>query len=164
MELLMPGMGLIFWMTLAFGCVLYILRKYAWKPILEVLNEREKFLAKSIGDAKRIEHEMTQLATVKTEKLAEADHARAEIIARAKAEAERIIEEAKEKAGEEARRLSVDAEKMVKKYKREAVQEVKDQLSALSVDLAEKILKEEFSDKKRNDIYVRKLLDEVTAN
>lgn len=164
MELLMPGMGLIFWMTLAFGCVLYILRKYAWKPILEVLNEREKFLAKSIEDAKRIEHEMTQLATVKTEKLTEADYARAEIIARAKADAERIVEEAKEKAGEEARRLSVDAEKMVKKYKREAMQEVKDQLSALSVDLAEKILKEEFSDKKRNDIYVRKLLDEVTAN
>ena len=164
MELLMPGLGLIFWMTVAFGCVLYVLRKYAWKPILEVLNEREKLLAKSFKDAKRVEYEMTQLAAVKTEKLAEAENAREEIIARAKKDAERLLEEAREKAREEARILSENAEEMVKQYKRDAMQEIKDQLSTLSVDLAEKILKEEFSDKKRNARYVSKLLDEVSVN
>ncbi len=164
MELLMPGLGLIFWMTLAFGCVLYILRKYAWKPILEVLNERENLLAKSFKDAKRVEYEMSQLAAVKTEKLAEAEKAREEVIARAKKDAEYIVEEAREKAREEARLLSENAEEVANKYKREAMQEIRDQLSALSVDLAEKILKEEFSDKQRNATYVSKLLDEVALN
>ncbi len=164
MELLMPGLGLIFWMTVAFGCVLYILRKYAWKPILEVLNERENLLANSFKDAKRVEYEMSQLAAVKTEKLAEAEKAREEIIARANKDAEGIVEEAREKAREEARILSENAEEMAKKYKREAMQEIRDQLSALSIDLAEKILKEEFSDKQRNAVYVSKLLDEVALN
>ena len=164
MELLMPGLGLIFWMTLAFGCVLYILRKYAWKPILEVLNERENLLAKSFKDAKRVEYEMSQLAAVKTEKLAEAEKAREKIIARAQKDAEGIVEEAREKAREEARLLSENAEEVANKYKREAMQEIRDQLSALSVDLAEKILKEEFSDKQRNATYVSKLLDEVALN
>ena len=164
MELLMPGLGLIFWMTVAFGCVLYILRKYAWKPILEVLNERENLLAKSFKEAKRVEYEMSQLAAVKTEKLAEAEKAREEIIARANKDAEGIVEEAREKAREEARILSENAEEMAKKYKREAMQEIRDQLSALSIDLAEKILKEEFSDKQRNAVYVSKLLDEVALN
>ncbi len=160
----MPGLGLIFWMTVAFGCVLYILRKYAWKPILEVLNERENLLANSFKDAKRVEYEMSQLAAVKTEKLAEAEKAREEIIARANKDAEGIVEEAREKAREEARILSENAEEMAKKYKREAMQEIRDQLSALSIDLAEKILKEEFSDKQRNAVYVSKLLDEVALN
>ena len=164
MELLMPGLGLVFWMTVAFGCVLYILRKYAWKPILEVLNERENLLANSFKDAKRVEYEMSQLAAVKTEKLAEAEKAREMIIARAKKDAENIVEEAREKAREEARLLSENAEEMAKKYKREAMQEIRDQLSALSIDLAEKILKEEFSDKQRNAVYVSKLLDEVALN
>ena len=164
MELLMPGLGLVFWMTVAFGCVLYILRKYAWKPILEVLNERENLLANSFKDAKRVEYEMSQLAAVKTEKLAEAEKACEEIIARANKDAEGIVEEAREKAREEARILSENAEEMAKKYKREAMQEIRDQLSALSIDLAEKILKEEFSDKQRNAVYVSKLLDEVALN
>ncbi len=164
MELLMPGLGLIFWMTVAFGCVLYILRKYAWKPILEVLNERENLLAKSFKEAKRVEYEMSQLAAVKTEKLAEAEKAREKIIARAQKDAEGIVEEAREKAREEARILSENAEEMAKKYKREAMKEIRDQLSALSIDLAEKILKEEFSDKQRNAVYVSKLLDEVALN
>ncbi len=164
MELLMPGLGLIFWMTVAFGCVLYILRKYAWKPILEVLGEREKLLAQSFKNAKKVEHEMTQLAAVKTEKIAEAEKAREAIIARAEKDAARIVEEAREKAREEARILAENTEEMAKKYKKEAMEEIKDQLSALSVDLAEKILKEEFSDKQRNAVYVRKLLEEVTVN
>ncbi len=160
----MPSLGLIFWMTVAFGCVLYILRKYAWKPILEVLYDREQLLAKSFKDARRIEFEMTQLAAVKTEKLAEAEKEREMIIARAEKDATRILEDARENAREETRILAESAEEMVNKYKKEAMQEIKDQLSALSVELAEKILKEEFSDKQRNTIYVRKLLDEVAVN
>ncbi len=164
MELLMPGLGLIFWMTVSFGLVLYILKKFAWKPILNVINQREKQLAKSFSDAKRIDYEMSQLAVVKTSKLAEAEQIREEIIAKAHADAERIIEEAREKAREEARIIGERADELIAAYKKEAMQEIKAQLSALSLDLAEKVLREEFSDRERNARYVDKLLEKVTHN
>lgn len=164
MELLMPGLGLVFWMTIAFGFVLLILKKYAWIPILNVLQERENKLAQSFSDAKRIEQEMSELATLKTEKIAEAEKEYNEITAKAQTEAERIIEDAREKAREEARLITEKADELVESYKQEAMREVKNQLSALSLDIAEKVLLEEFSDKKRNARYVNKLLDEVVMN
>jgi F-type H+-transporting ATPase subunit b len=164
MELLMPGLGLVIWMTIAFGIVLLILKKYAWTPILNVLQERENKLAQSFSDAKRIEQEMSELATLKTEKIAEAEKVFNEITAKAQTEAERIIDDAKEKAREEARMIKEKADELVESYKQEAMREVKNQLSALSLDIAEKVLLEEFSDKKRNARYVNKLLDEVVMN
>ncbi len=164
MELLMPGLGLIFWMTIAFGFVLLILKKYAWTPILNVLHERENKLAQSFSDAKRIEQELSQLAVLKTTKIAEAEKKYNEITAKAHLDAEKIIEEAKEKAREEARLITEKTDEMVEAYKQEAMREVKSQLSALSLDIAEKVLLEEFSDKKRNARYVDKLLDEVVMN
>lgn len=160
----MPGLGLIFWMTIAFGCVLLILKKYAWKPILQVLNQREKQLAKSFSDAKRIEHEMSQLAALKTEKVAEAQQAADKIVADAREEAEQIITGAKDRAREEARVISDKADELIEKYKKEAMLEIKGQLSALSLEIAEKVLREEFSDRERNLKYVGRLLDDVASN
>lgn len=164
MELLMPGLGLVFWMTIAFGFVLLILKKYAWGPILNVLQERENILAQSFSDAKRIEQEISQLATLKTEKIAEAEKKYKEITAKAHLDADKIIEDAREKAREEARLITEKADEMVDAYKQEAMREVKSQLSALSLEIAEKVLLEEFSDKERNARYVNKLLDEVVMN
>ncbi len=164
MELLMPGLGLVFWMTIAFGFVLLILKKYAWTPILNVLHERENKLAQSFSDAKRIEQEISQLATLRTEKIAEAEKTHNEIVSKAQLEGERIIEEAREKAREEARLITEKADEMVEAYKQQAMLEVKGQLSALSLEIAEKVLLEEFSDKQRNARYVDKLLDEVVMN
>jgi len=160
----MPGLGLIFWMTVSFGFVLLILKKYAWKPILNVLNQREKKLAKAFSDAKRIEYEMSQLAVLKTDKVAEAEKLYEEITEKAHAEGERIIESAKEKAREEARIISEKTDEMINKYKKEAMMEIRSQLSALSLDIAEKVLNEEFSDRERNTRYIHKLLEEVAAN
>ncbi len=164
MELLMPGLGLIFWMTVSFGFVLLILKKYAWKPILNVLNKREKELAKSFSDAKRIEYEMSQLATIKTTKIAEAEKIHDQIIAKAKEEAEAIVIEARERAREEARIIAEKSDELIENYKKAAILELKNQLSALSMDIAEKIINEEFSDRERNARYVNKLLKSVAEN
>ncbi len=160
----MPGLGLVFWMAVSFGFVLLILKKYAWKPILQVLNQREKQLAKSFSDARRIEYEMSQLATLKTTRVAEADQAAAEIIAEARAEAERIVAGAREKAKEEASSIASKTDELLEKYKKEAMQEIKGQLSTLSLEIAEKVLREEFSDRDRNLKYVSRLLDDVAIN
>ncbi|TVR38804.1 MAG: ATP synthase F0 subunit B [Bacteroidia bacterium] len=164
MELLMPGLGLIFWMTVSFGFVLLILKKYAWKPILNVLNKREKELAKSFSDAKRIEYEMSQLATIKTTKIAEAEKIHDQIIAKAKEEAESIVAQARERAREEARIIAEKSDELIENYKKAAILELKSQLSTLSMDIAEKIINEEFSDRDRNVRYVNKLLNSVAEN
>ncbi len=164
MELLMPGLGLIFWMTVAFGFVMLILKKYAWKPILKVLHEREIKLAQSFSDARRIEQEMSQLEVRKQAKIQETDILCQEMTARAKAEADRIIEEAREKALAEARVITDQADEMVQAYKLQAMEEVRSQLSTLSLDIAEKILEEEFSDRDRNARYVDKLLTDMVMN
>ena len=160
----MPGLGLIFWMTISFGVVLYILKKFAWKPILQVLYAREQQLAKSFSDAKRIEHEMTQLETMKSSKMAEAEQAARDITAKAHEDAEQIIVEAREKAREEAQEISEKADEMIRQYKEEAFRQIKSQISLLSMDIAEKVLTEELSDRGRNTRYIRKLLDEVKVN
>ena len=164
MELLMPGLGLVFWMTVAFSIVLYILRKYAWGPILEVLYERERQMAKSVSDAKRIEHELAGLDEIKRVRMADAEQYGEELKSKARLEAEQIIELAREKAREEARLIAEKADELVASYKREALREIKGQLSSLSLDMAEKVIREEFSDRERNARYVGKLLDEVAVN
>ncbi len=164
MELLMPGLGLIFWMTIAFAVVLYILKKYAWQPILQILNAREKELAKSFSDAKHIEYEMSQLDVAKSTKIAEAEKSYKEIVAKAEADANLIIEEAKQKAEEEAQEIGEKAEEMIQRYKKEAYSQIKEQLSSLSLELAEQVLLEEFSDRGRNKQYVSKLLDKMNVN
>lgn len=160
----MPGLGLVFWMTVAFGVVLYVLKKYAWKPVLNVLNAREKQLAKSFSDAKRIEHEMSQLATVKSEKLAEAGRVYDEITAKAHEDAKKIIADAKEKAEQEAREISEKTEELMQQYKEEAFRQIKSQISVLSIEIAEKVLKEELGDRERNSRYVGSLLDKIEVN
>ncbi len=164
MELLMPGLGLIFWMTVAFGIVLFILKKYAWKPILQVMYAREQQLEKSLSDAKRISYEMSQLETMKSKKIAEADKAYEEIIAKAHSQAGSIISEAREKAQDEAREIGQKTAELMEQYKAEAFRQIKSQISTLSMDIAEKVLKEELSDRKRNTLYVSKLLDEIEVN
>lgn len=160
----MPGLGLIFWMTVAFGIVLVILKKYAWKPILNVLNQREAKLAQSLANAKRIEKEVAQLAELKSAKIAEAEKLYDETTAKAHVDAEKIIDEAREKARQEAKDIMDRADELIAAYKKEAMREIQSQLSALSLDIAEKVLHEEFSDRERNARYVKKLLDQVVEN
>lgn len=164
MELLMPGLGLVFWMTVSFGVVLFILKKYAWRPILQVLDTREKTLAKSFSDARRIEHEMTQLAELKNSRIAEAEKIYEEITAKARADAEMIINEAKQKAHDEAREIGEKTDELIQQYKEEAFRRIKDQISALSMDIAEQVLLEELSDRDRNTRYASHLLDKIEVN
>ncbi len=160
----MPGLGLIFWMTIAFGLVVYILKKFAWKPILLMLQERERQLVKSQSDARRIEMEMTQLSQLRARKLAEGEKLVEQMTIEAHSKAEAILEEAREKSREEARIIISRADETVEAFKKEAMQEIRAQISSLSIDMAEKILEDEFSDRDRNTHYVDMLLDKLVLN
>ncbi len=164
MELVTPGIGLIFWMTLAFGLVLYILRKFAWNPILSTIKEREQYIANSIRASKRVQREMAQLDDTKEKIMIVAREEAEEVIKKAKAEGDQIIRKAQDKAREESTRIIDAAKKMIHIERKAAEREIKQQIVLLSLDLAQNVLEDEFSDKEKKSQYVSKLLDDIQLN
>ncbi len=164
MELLTPGIGLIFWMTLSFGLVLMILRKYAWRPILSAIKARERSIVRSLVNARRIEEEMLQVDIQKEKILKEAERLYHERLEKADQEAEELMVASRLKATNEARRILDEAGNVVEAQKKLAMMEIREHIATLSFDIAEKVLEEEFHDKERNTRYVGKLLDEMILN
>jgi F-type H+-transporting ATPase subunit b len=164
MELVTPGIGLIFWMTLSFGLVLYILRKFAWNPILGTIKEREHYIASAIRDSKRVQRELAQLDETKEKILHQAREEAISVLKNAKVEGEQIIRKAQEQAREEADTIIENAKNLINAEKRAAEREIRQQIILLSVDLAQSVLQEEFSDKEKKSRYVSKLLDDIQLN
>jgi F-type H+-transporting ATPase subunit b len=164
MELVTPGIGLIFWMTLSFGLVLYILRKYAWLPILGTIREREMYIANAIRNSKRVQRELAQLDDTKDKILAQAREEASSVVKNAKAEGELIIRKAQDLARDESVKLIESAKRMIQAERKAAEREIRKQIILLSVDLAQNVLEEEFSDKDKKSKYVSKLLDDIQLN
>ncbi|MCX6246418.1 MAG: F0F1 ATP synthase subunit B [Bacteroidetes bacterium] len=164
MELVNPGIGLIVWMTLAFLAILYILGKYAWKPILKALKERESTIHEALNSAEKAKEEMLKLKFSNEELLQEAKNERDAILATARKIKESIIEESKQKASEEANRIIVAAKESIQNEKMNAMTDLKNQLADLSLDVAKKILKRELSDPKKQEEYAKELIKDVKFN
>ncbi len=164
MELITPGLGLIFWMTISFGLVLLILRKYAWKPILSTIRARERTIVRSLVNAKRINEEMLRLEESKKRHIGDAERIHQQMLDQAREEARELVKKAVKEARQKASRLLEDAEKAIEAQKRLAMMEVKGQIAGLSLEMAEKVLEEEFVDKDRNTRFVNDLLDQMILN
>jgi len=164
MELVNPGLGLILWMSLAFLAVLYILGKYAWKPIMKALKERESSIHEALNAAEKARKEMQQLQFSNEQLLKEAKDERDKILAEARKIKESIIEESKVKAIEETNRILGNARETIQNEKTAVLTDLKDQLTDFSLDIARKILKRELSDPKKQEDYVKKLLKEIKFN
>ena len=164
MELVNPGIGLIVWMTLAFLAILYILGKYAWKPIMAALKERESTIHDALNSAEKAKEEMLKLKFSNEELLQEAKNERDAILATARKIKESIIDEAKQKASEEANRIIVSAKESIENEKMAAITELKNQLAELSLEVAKKILKRELSDPKKQEAYSKELMKDVKFN
>jgi F-type H+-transporting ATPase subunit b len=164
MELVTPGLGLVFWMTIAFGCVILILRKFAWRPILGAIHQREDTIRQALRDSQRIQHELLELEEHKAQKLEEAQKEYLVVLARAKTEGEEILRKARLQADEEAAEKLETARKAIELEKQSAFNELKAQVALLSVDIAEKVLEEEFSDQGKYRTFVNSMLDKVHPN
>jgi F-type H+-transporting ATPase subunit b len=164
MELVTPGLGLIFWMTLSFGLVLIVLRKYAWHPILASIRSRERVIAKSLINARRIEKEALELQQIRLEKMQETEMLIQGMLKIAAEESEQLLAAARKTAFAESRRIIEDAAKTIDAQKKNALKEIKGEVARLSLDMAEKVLQEEFSDKAKNTRYVQQLLDNMMLN
>jgi F-type H+-transporting ATPase subunit b len=164
MELLLPSVGLLFWTLIAFVIVFFILRKFAWKPILNSLNEREQNIAQSIATAQQVKAEMAQLKSENENLLAKAREERSMMIKEAKATGDRMINDAKEKAKSEYDRILKDAHAAIEQQKMAALTDVKNQVGNLVIEVAEKVLRRELSNKAEQESYIRKLADDVKLN
>lgn len=164
MELLLPGLGIIFWSLIAFIVVLLILKKFAWKPILTSLKDREDNIASSIASAEKVKAEMAQLKNENEALLAKAREERAALLKDAKETADKLVADAKEKAKTEYDRILTDAQNSIEQQKNKALTEVKNQVGALVIEVAEKVLRKELANKAEQENYIKQLADGVKLN
>lgn len=164
MELVTPGIGLIFWMTLSFGIVLFILRKFAWKPILSSIKERENYIASSLRESKRIQRELAELDNTKAKLMALAKDKADEVVLQAKQQGEQLIRKAQDQARTEASKIIEAAQSSLQAERKAVEREIRQQIVALTIDMTQQLLKEEFVDEKKKNQYVQKLLEEIQLN
>jgi F-type H+-transporting ATPase subunit b len=164
MELVQPGIGLIIWMTIAFSLLLWILAKFAWKPIMNGLKEREKTIEDALNEANRAHEEMKELKFSNEQLLKEAKEERDLILRDARKVKESIIDSARSKANEEANRMIENAREAINNEKLAAIHDMKNQLALLSIEIAEKIIKKELEGKDKQKEFIQRLIDEVKLN
>jgi F-type H+-transporting ATPase subunit b len=163
-PLLNPDLGLWVWTLIAFVIVLVILKKYAWGPIIQSLNEREKSIAESIEIAERVKAEMAQLQSENETLLAKAREERSEMLREAKVTKDRIIHEAKEQAKEEANKIMAELQVSINNRKVAAINDLKSQMGVLVVEMAEKVLQRELADKNAQEKYIKEMANASMLN
>ncbi len=155
--------GLIFWMTVSFLAVLFILRKFAWKPILETLNERERGIEDALSEAKKAREEMAAL-NARNEDLNRAAREEREVLLKeARDIRDKEIAEAKEKAKAEAAAMIERARAEIRNERNAAVADIKMLVGELSVEIAEKLLREKLADDAAQRALVDRMLKEAEA-
>lgn len=164
MDLLLPAFGLFSISLLIFIIVFLILKKFAWKPILATLKEREDSITDSITTAERVKEEMAQMKAEHEHVLAEAKAERSMILKEAKEAKDRIISEAKATAQAEAKKIIQDASVAIENQKMAALTDVKNQVGTLVIEVAEKVLRKELSDKQNQEAYIKQLAAEIKMN
>lgn len=164
MELVTPHLGLIVWMTLSFLFLLLILGKFAWKPVMKSLKERETKIEDALHAADKAREEMLELKFSNEQLLKEAKEERDSILREARKIREDMLEEAKGKANEEANRIIQNAKESINYEKLAAIHELKNQIATLSIEIAEKIIKDELSKDENQKQLIEKLLNEVKFN
>jgi len=159
MELVTPGFGLVFWMVLSFGIVLFILKKYAWKPILKSIEDRNNFIKKSLDSAEEAKKEMENLQADNKSILREAKIERDKLLKEGRDMKESIINSAKQEAQSAKEKIVNEANESIENMKKAAITEINNQIATVSVEIAEKLLKEELKDETKNKEHVLKLIE-----
>jgi F-type H+-transporting ATPase subunit b len=164
MNLLTPEFGLLIWTLLAFIVVLFVLGKFAWPAIVKGLKQREQGIADSLATAEKVRAEMAQLKNENEELLAKAREERGQLLKEARETKDKIINEAKEQAKVEANKIIVDAQAAINTQKMAAITEIKNQMGKLVVEVSEKVLRKELSNKEAQEAHIKELVDDVKMN
>ncbi|NQU54368.1 MAG: F0F1 ATP synthase subunit B [Bacteroidetes bacterium] len=164
MGLVMPNPGTIFWMLIIFGIVLFVLRKFAWKPILNALSEREESISTALNSAEFARKEVEGLKADNDKIIVEARREKDIILKEAKEIKEKIIAEAKEAANLEGQKSIEQARQQIQAEKDAAISEIKKQVAELSIAIAEKVLKKQLSNSGEQEKMVDGLINDIKLN
>jgi len=164
MDLVTPDIGLIFWSTLFFLILLFILGKFAWPSILTAIRARNESIRKALDAADKAKQEMAQLKADNERILEEARAERDALMREARQVKEKLIADAREKAEEEVKKLMRNARELIQSEKAAAINEMKTQMARISVEIAEKILRERLKDSKAQQQLVDRLISEADLN
>ena len=159
-----PGIGLLFWMTLTFIILLFLLAKFAWKPILNAVNDREVTIIDALNQAKLAKQEMAQLKEDNERILREARAERDGILKEAREMKDKIVNEAKDSAKVEEEKMIAAARQSIQSEKNAAMADIKSQIGTLSVNIAENILREKLNNDGAQNALVENILNKSNLN
>jgi len=159
-----PGIGLLFWMTLTFIILLFLLAKFAWKPILTAVNDREVTIIDALNQAKLAKQEMAQLKEDNERILREARAERDGILKEARDMKDKIVNQAKDSAKVEGEKMIEAARQSIQTEKNAAMADIKTQIGTLSVSIAENILKEKLDNDGAQNALVENILNKSNLN
>ncbi|MFN5421827.1 MAG: F0F1 ATP synthase subunit B [bacterium] len=161
MDLLLPGIGLLFWTVVAFGLVFFILRKFAWKIIIQSLNDREKGISESLESAKKLKAEMAQMKSENESLMAQAREERTQMLKEAKEARDKMINDAKDQAKAEASKIITDAQAAIQTEKLAALTDVKNQIGKMVIEISEKVIRKQLENKDEQEKYIQQMAGEL---
>ena len=164
MELVTPDLGLLFWTGIVFCILLFLLAKFAWKPILSAVNAREEKITSALELAVKTKDEMKTLQAANENLLKEARAERDSMIKDAKEVASKMVDDAKGTAKVEADKLVAAARESINAEKGAAIAELKTQMAAFSIEIAEKVVRGELSSSDKQKALADKLVDDINLN
>jgi F-type H+-transporting ATPase subunit b len=164
MDLIIPDLGLLFWTGIVFCCLLFLLAKFAWKPILNAVNAREQKISEALELAVKTQAEMKALKAENDQILKEARAERDSILKEAKEAASHMIEEAKSKSKVEAQKIVESALLNINSEKAAAIAEIKTHVATLAVEIAEKVVRGELASDEKQKALAEKLAGDIQMN
>jgi F-type H+-transporting ATPase subunit b len=164
MDLILPDLGLLFWTGIVFCLLLFLLAKFAWKPILNAVNAREQKISEALELAVKTQAEMKALKAENDQILKEARAERDNILKEAKEAANHMIEEAKSKSKVEAQKIVESARLNINSEKAAAIAEIKTHVATLAVEIAEKVVRGELASDEKQKALAEKLAGDIQMN
>ncbi|MDR5591399.1 F0F1 ATP synthase subunit B [Christiangramia sp. SM2212] len=164
MDLITPEIGLFFWQTIVFLVLLFLMAKFAWKPILNSVRNREQSINDALASAENARKEMQNLKSDNEQLMKEARAERDAILKEARELKEKVITDASEEAKVKADKIVADAKRSIELEKQSAMAELKNQVAELSVEIAEKIVRKELSDKNEQHQMIEKMIGDAKLN
>jgi len=164
MSLVTPAIGLMFWTCIIFTLLILLLRKFAWKPILTAVDDRNEQINSALKAADKARLEIENLNNDNERILLEAKSERDQLLKEARDIKDNIINEAKEKASNEAENILNAAKSQIENEKMKAITELKNSVAVLSIDIAEKVLKNELKEKSNQEDFINSILKKSELN
>lgn len=164
MDLVTPDVGLIFWTFISFVVLFFVLKKFAWKPIVGTVNDREQSIKDALASAENAKKEMKNLTADNERILKEARAEREIMIKEARDLKTKMISDAKEEAKVAADKMISQAQEAIKNEKKSAIADLKNQVASLSIEIAEKVVENELSDREKQLKLVEDMLSDTTLN